>query len=235
MKAVKLVTSLAVALLAAAPFASFAQDAEETPLINWSLAATSDYVWRGVSQSDENPTGQAGLTFNAPGGFYIGTWASGVDFGAGDPDFEVDYFVGYNVDFSDTVNFDVMLNRYSYPGASELNFNELITKTTFVDTYSLTVAYTNDFGGSDTKAWYVNGGASFGLPNDFSLDLGVGRSMFESSFSDDYTDWSIGVGKTFGWLTASLGYVGTDSKGRSSSMFGELADSRVVLTLSAGN
>ena len=76
MKSIKLCTALATALLLASPLAAFAQDAEEeTPLINWSLAATSDYVWRGVSQSDENPTGQAGLTFNIPGGFYAGGWA----------------------------------------------------------------------------------------------------------------------------------------------------------------
>jgi len=233
MKAVKLATSLAVALLAAAPFASFAQD-EETPLINWSIAATSDYVWRGSSQSDENPTGQVGLTFNLPAGFYAGGWASGVDFGDGDPDFEVDYYVGYNTDFSDSVNFDVMLNRYTYPGASELNFNELITKTTFVDTYSLTVAYANDFGGSDAKAWYVNGGASFGLPQDFSLDLGVGRSLFDDGVGmEDYTDWSVGVSRSFGMVSASLGYIGTDGNGRDN--FGRLADDRVVLTLSVGN
>ncbi len=236
MKPLKLCTALATALLLALPMAAFAQDAEgeeATPLVNWSLAATSDYVWRGVSQSDEHPTGQAGLTFNIPGGFYAGGWASGVDFGDGDPKFEVDYFVGYNVDFSDSVNFDVMLNRYTYPGANESNFNELITKTTFADTYSLTAAYSNDFGGSDTDAWYVAGGASFGLPRDFSLDLNVGRSLFDDAYSEDYTDWSVGVSKGFGMVSASLGYYGTDGKGRD--IYGKMADNRVVLTLSVGN
>ena len=234
MKPIKLCTALATALLLSAPLAAFAQEAEEeTPLINWSIAATSDYVWRGSSQSDENPTGQAGLTFNIPGGFYAGAWASGVDFGGNKPDFEVDYFVGYNVDFSDSVNFDIMLNRYTYPDASELNFNELITTTTFAENYSLTVAYSDDFGGSDTDAWYVAGGASIGLPNDFSLDLGVGRSMFEKDFGEDYTDWTVGVSRSWGLFSASLAYVGTDGNGRDA--FGEIADNRVVLTLSVGN
>lgn len=234
MKPVKLCTALATAMLLALPMAAFAQEAEEeTPLINWSIAATSDYVWRGVSQSDENPTGQAGLTFNIPGGFYAGAWASGVDFGGNKPDFEVDYFVGYNVDFSESVNFDVMLNRYTYPDAGSANFNELITKTTFAENYSLTVAYSDDFGGSDTDSWYVAGGASIGLPKDFSLDLSVGRSMFDDAYSDDYTDWGVGVSKSFGAVSASLGYYGTDGKGRD--IFGEWADNRVVLTLSVGN
>jgi uncharacterized protein (TIGR02001 family) len=235
MKPVKLCTALATALLLALPMSAFAQEAEEeeSPLVNWSVAATSDYVWRGVSQSAEDPTLQAGLTFNLPAGFYAGGWGSGVDFGEGDPDYEFDYFVGYNVDLSDSVNFDVMINRYTYPGASELNFNELITKTTFAENYSLTAAYSNDFGGSDTDAVYLAGGASFGLPKDFSLDLGVGRSMFDDEYSDDYTDWSIGVSKSIGLFSASLGYYGTDGNGRD--IYGELADNRVVLTLSLGN
>ena len=145
----------------------------------------------------------------------------------------MDYFVGYNVDFNDSINFDVMINRYTYPGAGELNFNELITKTTFAENYSLTAAYSNDFGGSDTDAVYVAGGASIGLPKDFSLDLSLGRSMFDSAYSDDYTDWSVGVSKSFGMVSTSLGYYGTDGKGRD--IFGDVADNRLVLTLSIGN
>lgn len=49
-------------------------------------------------------------------GLYAGVWGSGVDFGDGSPDLEVDYFIGYGVDVSPNVNFDVMLNHYSYPG-----------------------------------------------------------------------------------------------------------------------
>ena len=230
MKSIKLVASLALAL-SAVPFAAFAQEDAESPF-SWELTAVSDYVWRGVSQSDENPTGQAGFTYTSPVGVYAGVWASGVDFGGNKPDFEVDGFVGYNVDFSESVNFDIMLNRYAYPDAGELNFNELITTTTFAEAYSLTVAYTDDFGGSETDAWYVAGGASFGLPQDFSLDLGVGRSMFEDEYGEDYTDWSVGVSRSWGPVSAALAYIGTDGNGRDA--FGELADSRVVLTLSVG-
>lgn len=232
MKPFKLAASLAV-VLSVLPFAAFAQDAEEASPYSWSLTAVSDYAWRGVSQSDEDPTAQAGFTYTSPVGLYAGVWASGVDFGGSKPDFEVDGFIGYNVDFSDAVNFDVMLNRYTYPDAGELNFNELITKTTFADSYSLTVAYSDDFGGSDTDAWYVNGGASFALPKDFSLDVGVGRSMFDDGYSEDYTDWSVGVSRSWGMVSASLAYVGTDGNGRD--IYGDLADDRVVLSLSVGN
>src|SRR5690606_33369272 len=135
MKSFKLAASLAV-LLSAAPFAAFAQE-EESPF-SWEVTAVSDYVWRGVSQSDEEPTLQAGFTYTSPSGFSAGVWGSGVDFGPGDPNAEVDGFIGYNTDFSVSVNFDVMINRYTYPGASELNFNGLISTTTSAENYSLT-------------------------------------------------------------------------------------------------
>ena len=230
MKIAKL-TLAAAFVLSALPFSAFAQE-EESPL-SWSVAAVSDYVWRGVSQTDEEPTAQAGLTWGHDSGFYAGTWASGVDFGAGDPDLEVDAFVGYNVDFSDSVNFDVMLNRYMYPDAGGLNFNELIAKTTFADTYSLTVAYSDDFGGGGEDAWYFAGGASWTLPQDYSLSAGVGFNKTEDALGDDYVDWNIGVSKSWGMFTGALAYVGTDGSG--TDMFGDLADDRVVLTLSIGN
>lgn len=235
MKPVKLATALATALLLALPMSAFAQDAEEEESpISWSLTATSDYVFRGVSQSDEDPTAQAGITYTSPVGVYAGVWASGVDFGTNKPDFEVDYFVGYNVDLSEKVNFDVMLNRYTYPDAAGGNFAELITKTTFFDNYSATVAYTDDFFGLDEESFYYALGASYDLPKDFSVALNVGHTTISEKLDyDDYTDYGVMFSKSFGAVTASLGYVGTDSHGDTN--FGNWAEDRVVFSLSVGN
>jgi len=235
MKPVNLATALATALLLALPMSAFAQDAEEEESpISWSLTATSDYVFRGVSQSDEDPTGQAGITYTSPVGVYAGVWASGVDFGTNKPDFEVDYFVGYNVDLGEKVNFDVMLNRYTYPDAAGGNFVELITKTTFFENYSATVAYTDDFFGLDEESVYYALGASYDLPKDFSVALNVGHTTISEKLAfDDYTDYGISLSKSFGAVTASLGYVGTDSHGDTN--FGSWADDRVVFSLSVGN
>ena len=222
---------LATASLMAAP--AFAQDADDLFDVSFNVGAATDYVWRGVSQTDEDPTAQAGLTYSHDSGFYAGVWGSGVDFGPGDPSVEVDGFVGYNTDFSDSVNFDVMINRYMYPDAGGLNFNELITKFTFIDTYSLLVAYSDDFGGTDEDAWYFNAGGSWELPHEFGLSAGVGYNMTDDALGDDYLDWNIGVSRSWGLFTAGLSYVGTDGSG--TDLFGDLADDRVVLTLTVGN
>lgn len=233
MKTIELSIALA-ALLAAAPLAAHAQESR-SPL-TWEITAVSDYVFHGVSQSDENPTAQAGLTYTAQNGLYAGAWASGVDFGSNKPDFQVDAFVGYKLDFSDAVGFDARLKRYHYPDAGARNFNELVTTTTFLKQYSLTVAYTNDGGGSDTDVWYYRGSASWPLSNDYSLNALVGRTDFRENAvigSRDYTDWGVGVSKRWGMVKASLDFYGTDGNGRDNA--GRLADNRLVLTVGVGN
>ena len=152
-----------------------------------------------------------------------------MDFGAGSPDVEVDYFVGYGFDVSDNVNIDVLLNRYTYPGASELAYNELVTTTTIAENWKVNVSYSNDVWNSGTDGWYYGIGGEWGLPNDFSLSANVGRSTFESGVAEDYTDWGVGVSRGFGIANVSLGYYGADGKGRDN--FGKLADNRVVLAV----
>ena len=235
MKSVKL--GLAVAfVLAAMPLVSFAQEAEvveeaESP-ISWSVAATSDYVFRGASQTDEGPALQAGLTYTAPAGFYVGAWASNVDFGSGGPNVELDTYIGYNTDLGDEfVNLDVMLNRYNYLGGngSDLAYNELIGKLTFGGVVSLSAGYTNDVWASGEDGWYLGAGAAIPLPSDYSLNVNVGQSMFDSSVARNYLDYGVSVSKSWGNVGVSLGYVGTSRDGDEN--FGELADDRAVLTL----
>ncbi|MEO1474307.1 MAG: TorF family putative porin, partial [Pseudomonadota bacterium] len=43
------------------------------------VTLTSDYVWRGISQSNEDLAIQGGFDY-ANGMFYAGTWASSIDF-----------------------------------------------------------------------------------------------------------------------------------------------------------
>ena len=235
MKPVKL--GLAVAfVLAAMPLVSFAQEAEvveeaESPF-SWSVAATSDYVFRGISQTDEGPALQAGLTYTAPAGFYVGAWASNVDFGSGGPNVELDAFIGYNTDLGDEfVNLDIMLNRYNYLGGngSDLAYNELNTKLTFGGVVSLSASYTNDVWASGEDGWYFGASTSIPLPSDYSLNLNVGQNLFDSSVARDYTDYGVSVSKSWGNLGVSLGYVGTSRDAKVNS--GELADDRAVLTL----
>jgi uncharacterized protein (TIGR02001 family) len=228
--------ALAAALLLALPVAAQAQDEDESPF-SWNAAVTSDYVFRGASQTDENPALQLGFDFQLGGGFYVGAWASNVDFGTGGPDVEVDTYIGWNHDLSDEWNFDLMLNRYNYLGErswyGSSDYLELLGSVTYNEMLTFTIGYSNDVWALDEDGWYYGVAGAFEIGNGFNLDVGVGHSTFDNNTGvEDYTDWTIGINRDFGPVNAGLHYHDTDSNGDYN--FGDLGDGRVVLTFSIG-
>lgn len=108
--------------------------ADEGRKFTWSfnLAGTSDYVFRGISQTDNDPTIQGGVDV-AYGILYAGAWASGLDFGGPpstglgeDAQIEIDWYGGikptWNSPFG-TMNLDFGVIYYSYPGAADFAAN----------------------------------------------------------------------------------------------------------------
>jgi uncharacterized protein (TIGR02001 family) len=141
--------AIAAALTLAAPFAASAQE-NESPY-SWNVTAVSDYLFRGVADRREaDPAGGLHLPRRS-----ACTPVSGARAWTSDQatNTEIDYQIGYGVDVTPRVNFDVLLNRYTYLGASHQNYNELVT-TTLDDTYKLIVAYTNDQWNSQHR-WLV--------------------------------------------------------------------------------
>ena len=240
----KLSLALAAALFAL-PLTAFAQEEaaveevaveEEASIFSWNAALTSDYVFRGVSQNDEKAALQLGADLNFENGFYVGVWGSNVDFGSGGPDVEVDTYIGWNTDLSDTWNLDLMLNRYNYlgeqDGFGDGDYNEFITTLSYDETYSFTFGYTNDVYNLDDDGFYYGVAGSWMLGENVGLDVSIGHSTFGDTGIEDYNDWSVAFNRDFGPVNAALGIYGTDSSGQDN--FGDAADERVVLTLSIG-
>ena len=251
--------ALAIALFAfALPMGALAQDAtetedaavaqkeaiepeeEESSNLSWNLALTSDYVFRGITQTDFDPALQGGLDYSfGDTGLYVGAWASNVDFADSEgPDIELDYYIGWNHDLSETLNLDLSLVRYSYMGEQEaygnIDYNEVIGALAYDEMLTFTVAYANDYANEGFSSLYYNLGGSWDVGNDFALNAGVGRT----NFSDDvgsYTDWNLGVSRQFGPVNVALNYYDVTG-GFIDDVFGsDKASDRVVLTLSLGD
>ena len=257
----KLALSLSLALFAL-PMAAFAQDAatetdnpaqetgeaaeepaaadaagageEATSNLSWNLAVTSDYVFRGISQTDFDPALQGGLDYAfGDSGFYVGVWGSNVDFVDGDgPDIEVDSFIGYSADVSESWNLDFSLVRYSYFGEQDaygsIDYNEVFAKATWNEMLTLTVAYANDYANLGYSSLYYNLAGTWDVGNEFALNAGVGHS----DFSDDngsYNDWNVGVSRQFGPVNAAINYYDTNADED-----GNLSDT-FVFTLALGS
>ncbi len=205
---------IAGALLAAAGAAS-AGSFSVTPTI------ASDYDWRGISQTDPgqdgDPAFQLGGTYSFDNGFYLGAWGSNVDFGSGDPDFEVDVYGGYAWgDSAEGIGYDVGINYYTYPGLSDANFGEAYFGIAS-GYFSGKVWYSPEFGGFDNdSAFYVEGNVSYPLVNNFSLLGHIGYSAgdgVDNLYGDSYIDYSVGAGYSYSNFNFAVKFVDTDISG----------------------
>lgn len=177
----------------------------------WAL--TSDYDFRGFSQTEEDPALQGSIDFSTDSGWYLGAWASNVNFGPGDPNVEVDFYTGFSGGAEEGLGWDVGLIYYSYVSESDFNFPEI-----YVGLSHGMVAgklwYSNDFGNTDEGAIYLEGNLDVPLPNSFSVKVHAGYSDgdgIEAAYGvSSYLDYSLGFGYTAGNYDLSLKYVSTD-------------------------
>ena len=58
------------------------------------IGLTSDYLWRGISQSDKNIAASAGIDYASDSGFYLGSWASTLHSGS----YELDLYAGFSTE-----------------------------------------------------------------------------------------------------------------------------------------
>ncbi len=87
-----------------------------------SAAITSDYRFRGITQTQNDPAIQAGFTLAHTSGLYFGLWGSNVDFGEDSPSLELDPSLGFATNLSSLPGkplLDVGVLYYNYPSDSD--------------------------------------------------------------------------------------------------------------------
>ncbi len=180
------------------------------------VSVTTDYVWRGVSQTLGDPALQAELSFEHDNGFYTGVWGSNVDFfDESDPeadpedddeaDLEVDVWVGFAGESEGGLGWDVGAIAYLFPGANRdvLDNSEEFYVGLSYSYFSATVY--RDF---DNDTTYLDAGTEFELPREIGLGLHVGSFNFDSG--TDYVDWKVALSKELAGFGLELSYTDTD-------------------------
>ena len=198
MKLIKL--SLAAAM--AVTFA-YAEEASEVG-VSANMSITSNYVWRGMTQSHNSPAVQGGIDLDYKG-LYAGVWGSNVEWG-GKASLEADAYLGYSNEISG-FSYDVGITQFMYPNESdELNFAEAHVKLGYdFEVASIGAAYymgieTDTFDAPD--AWELS--ASAPLPMDFSIDATYG------DYDEIGAYYLLGVNKSFGKFDFTLAYTAMD-------------------------
>ena len=223
----------AVAIISYGTTEAVAQDSSLPGDFSANVTLTTDYVFRGYTQTEQDPAIQGGFDWDSGSGFYLGTWASNVNFNDGDEAaIEIDVYGGYAGEI-DNFSYDVGYIYYWYPGAnSALNYDfwEVYGSVGYdfgAAAISVGIAYTPENFGDTDDGLYFQSGISVPVTDMFSIDANLNYYDVDPSFGDDYLDWNVGATLSLEWFDADLRYFDTDV-----SACTNVCDARVVFSIS---
>ena len=211
-------------LAAAAAFglsatAAQAEDLGQGFSVSGGVTLVSDYRFRGISFSDEDPAIQGTINLNHESGFYVGTWASSLEDSPTFGHTEVDLYAGYATDIAPGTGIDVGITYYTYP-----NGNDAFGNSDYFEPYAklshtlgpvkatVGAAYAwSQSAIADADNLYLFTDAAAAIPGTpLTAKAHFGWSDGSLAPTGDYADWSLGLDAAVGPVTVGLAYVDTD-------------------------
>lgn len=165
---------------------AFAPASAQELKIYGGVALTSNYVFRGVTFSDDGPAIQPYLEAEV-NGFYAGIWGSNVDFGpGGTDDYELDYYIGYRGETPGGFSYDINYALFTFDDSGECcgEFN-LVLGAPVSDKVDLSAVFAYD---PELRALASGFGASYAINDAVSISGLVGR---DEALSHNY--WDLGL------------------------------------------
>jgi uncharacterized protein (TIGR02001 family) len=248
--------------ISAAFVGGFAQAEEAAPpehVVAYNLGVTSDYVFRGISQSRNRAAFSGGVDYShTPTGFYAGTWVSTISWvndsytsaqlsDRANTPYEQDFYAGIKGDIGGGFSYDAGAIYYYYPHhklgkAPDANTTEIYGKLAYGPVYfKVNYAISDAFFFSDKAgSYYADAGGDFPVMEGLTLNVHAGYFSFKNgnnaatASAANYSDWKLGVTKDFGnGLTGALAATGTnaDTTVWNFQSTGYLGDTKGIVTL----
>ena len=206
-------SKLTLAVAAAMTIASSAL-AEDSP-VSANIGVVSNYLWRGLTQTQDGAAVQGGIDYAHDSGFSLGSWLSNIDWGTPDPNYEMDLYAGYGGQVGD-FGYNLTTTYYAYPDADDADFWELGVSGSW-SVLTVGLAYTLDGEAPSGSPYrqgdlYYYGSFSVELPMGLSLGATLAHTNFDDLGSEgDYTNWQVSLSKDAGdFGTFSLNYEQND-------------------------
>jgi len=232
--------TLAKAVLAGSVLMSASVFAADAPVtVTGSTAFTSNYLFRGVSQTSNNVAVQGAMTFTHTSGAYFSMWGSSIASGAGG--LELDTLLGFGGKAGE-VSYDVGVMRYNYPGINDPLAYDEIYGSVSMSGAKVGLNISPDYFNKSDKFTYLY--ASYGTEvAGFGVSGSLGMNKFDSAAmmstalgttgtDDSYMDYKLAVSKTVGGVGVEGAYIGSDIDEKDCG--GGLCEGTFVLTVTKG-
>ncbi len=211
-------TLIASAFAAAATLPGIAAAQESPHSISGNMGIFSDYRFRGISQTFEQPAIQGGIDYSHKSGFYVGNWNSNVNsIVFTDGSIEMDVYGGYKFGIG-PVGMDVGLLQYYYPGAKNSAGDKYDTLEGYVGaswkwfTLKYSYAFTDFFSAPNSDgSGYLDFGFAMELAPKLSINAHFGNQTVKNASAADYSDWKVGVTYDLAGWTLGAAYIDTDA------------------------
>lgn len=161
--------------------------------VSGNVAVSNNYVWRGMTQTQDQAAVSGGLDYNDESGFYAGTWASNVDFGPGAEGYELDLYVGFGNELANGMSYDVGAIYYAYPSLDDSDFSE-VYGSIGIQGFSVGLAFQVDADFTDEDYLYYHASYEFALTDDFGMSLYAGNYDFDGD-GDDVAHFGVSLSK----------------------------------------
>lgn len=180
-----------------------------------SVSLTSDYRYQGVSNSDRHAAVQGNVHYFRSDGWYLGAFATEVDFNDVGTSFEVDVYGGRNLrlDSKTELKLDAMYtafpdNRTPGPTYDFWQAKAALTRKDGPLTVIGLVSYVPkaSYGSGDARR--VEGEAQYAITPHLTLKAQAGRRWIERGADRDY--WSVGAATTWKHLTLEVRHQDTN-------------------------
>lgn len=201
-----------IGVLALTGAASFSAQADFTA----NISVSNNYLWRGLTQTTNDPALSGGIDYAHESGIYIGTWVSNVDYGDGDAfSYENDLYIGYAGEY-EGISYDFGFLYYNYDEEADFDFGEIYGSLGYkglsVTAYVLTHTEADESDGiaNAGRRYDLGFGSTYYISGDYSyeirdgLELGFHVGYHDGDFVDsfnfangtfDYWDYNISISK----------------------------------------
>jgi uncharacterized protein (TIGR02001 family) len=179
------------------------------------VSYTSEYIYRGVSESNGDPAIQGGFDLSHTGGFYAGVWSSNVAWG--NLHLEMDFYGGYRGEIANMMRYDLSAFFYRYPGATDgddnwkydeyaIAFSKDLGPVDATLSLNYSPAYFDDAG----KTYYTKIQGRMPISDPLAVSASIGWTNVSSDEKlDSYTDYLASLSYTFNNYTLAVTYTNT--------------------------